>query len=261
MTETEAAHRAAVERALTAMRGPEGGGLTLDAMAEIACLSPFHFTRVFRGCTGVPPGAFLTALRMERAKELLLTTDAPITDVCFEVGYTSLGTFTTRFSHLVGVSPSSLRRLPASIDAAFSRRPALDLVPRRPAASNGTIAGRIYAPGIGDALIFLGLFPQGIPQHVPVAGTILTTPGPYRIGPAPNGRFFVLAAAIPTNADPIAWLMPGADIRVGGGQTLTVRDGLATGDPDVTLRPRRSTDPPILMAPIAVMLDRLRAAA
>jgi AraC-like DNA-binding protein len=261
MTETELAHRAAVERALSAMRGSDGFGLSLESLAEIACLSPFHFSRVFRGFTGAPPGAFLTALRMERAKELLLTTDAPITDICFDVGYTSLGTFTTRFSHLVGLSPSYLRRLPESVETAFSRRSVRELIPTRQVASVGTVSGQVSAPDLGEALIFIGLFPQGIPQHFPVAGTIISAPGHFRLGPVPDGRFFVLSAAIPVTADPIAWLMPGAEILVGGGHVLTVRDGLVSGRPDLTLRPRRPTDPPILMAPIAVMLDQLRLAA
>ncbi|MGH2531189.1 MAG: helix-turn-helix transcriptional regulator [Thermomicrobiales bacterium] len=261
MTETEAAHRAAVERALAAMRGPDGCELSLDDMAEIACLSPFHFSRVFRGCTGVPPGAFLSALRMERAKGLLLTTDAPITEVCYAVGYTSLGTFTSRFTHAVGVSPSHLRRLPETIAATFSRRSVKELLPERTVAPRGAVAGRVSALGLADSLIFIGLFPQGIPQHLPVAGTILTSPGPFRFGPVPNGRYFILSAAIPTASDPVAWLMPGADVRVGGGQVLTMEDGRLRGEPDVSLRPRRPTDPPILMAPVAVMLDQLRAAA
>jgi AraC family transcriptional regulator len=83
----------------------------LDEMARIAYLSPFYFNRVFRQLTGLPPRRFHTALRIAAAKRLLLTTDLSVTEVCLEVGYQSLGTFTTHFHELVGVSPRELRRL------------------------------------------------------------------------------------------------------------------------------------------------------
>lgn len=83
--------------------------LPLHAMAEIAHLSPYLFTRAFRQFTGIPPGEFLATLRLERAKQLLLTTDLSVAEICFEVGYNSLGTFTTRFTRLVGLSPGRVR--------------------------------------------------------------------------------------------------------------------------------------------------------
>ena len=81
-------------------------------MAELAGWSPFHFSRVFTAVVGTSPAAFHAALRLERAKRLLLTTDLPVTEVCFESGYASPGSFTARFGHFVGVSPGRLRRLP-----------------------------------------------------------------------------------------------------------------------------------------------------
>jgi AraC-like DNA-binding protein len=67
-------------------------------MTGIAHLSPYHFARTFRRITGIPPGEFLGALRLQRAKELLLTTDLFTSEVCYEVGYASFGTFTSRFT-------------------------------------------------------------------------------------------------------------------------------------------------------------------
>ncbi len=71
----DAPHRLAVERVIAVMRERVDDTLPLHAMAEISHLSPYHFARVFRQVTGIPPGEFLSALRLERAKELLLTTD------------------------------------------------------------------------------------------------------------------------------------------------------------------------------------------
>src|SRR5437763_3941434 len=110
-----APHRRAVERVIAAMRERPGEPLTLETMGKIAGLSPHHFNRVFRRVTGVPPRRFLGALRLEAAKQLLLTTPLSVTEVCFEVGYGSVGTFTTRFTQLVGVPPGELRRLAAAL--------------------------------------------------------------------------------------------------------------------------------------------------
>jgi len=77
-------HRRAVDRVLAEMRGREEAGLSIHEMADIAYLSPFHFARVFREVTGIAPGEFSTALRMEKAKELLLTTDLSVQGAAFE---------------------------------------------------------------------------------------------------------------------------------------------------------------------------------
>ena len=93
------------------MRAPEPEVRTLAQMAEVACLSPFHFARVFRQATGIPPAAFFAALQLDRAKRLLLETELSVTEICFALGYASLGTFTTRFAARVGVPPGRFRRL------------------------------------------------------------------------------------------------------------------------------------------------------
>src|SRR5271165_2573484 len=103
--ETAEAYQAAVERAIRHMRSNLDAPLDLGQLAHIAAVSKFHFVRVFDEVTGTTPRHFLSCLRMQRAKELLLKTRSSITDVCMEVGYSSLGTFSTTFSELVGVSP------------------------------------------------------------------------------------------------------------------------------------------------------------
>lgn len=84
--------------------------LTLGQAAREACLSPFHFQRLFTRTFGQSPHEFLTRRRMETAKELLAAGDLPVTEVCFEVGYTSMGTFSSRFASLVGQPPTEYRR-------------------------------------------------------------------------------------------------------------------------------------------------------
>ena len=80
-----------------------------DAARE-ACLSPYHYHRQFTRVFGETPHEFLTRLRMERAKRLLEGGQVPVTEVCFAVGYESLGSFSSRFRGLVGSSPSEYQR-------------------------------------------------------------------------------------------------------------------------------------------------------
>ncbi len=84
--------------------------VTLERAAREACLSPFHFQRLFVRAFGETPHDFLTRRRMETAKELLAGGNLPVTEICFEVGYTSMGTFSTRFAAMVGRPPSVFRR-------------------------------------------------------------------------------------------------------------------------------------------------------
>src|SRR5437868_12228568 len=102
---TLAVQRQAVECVIQTMHTHLCEVLTLEDLASVACLSPSHFHHVFRRLIGIPPGEFLSALRLQAARRLLLTTPLSVTESCFEVGYTSIGSFASRFPHLVGMSP------------------------------------------------------------------------------------------------------------------------------------------------------------
>jgi AraC-like DNA-binding protein len=84
--------------------------LTLDAIAGEARLSPFHFQRTFAKTFGESPHGYLTRVRLERAKALLMKENLPVTEVCFEVGFQSLGSFSSLFARQVGQTPSVYRR-------------------------------------------------------------------------------------------------------------------------------------------------------
>lgn len=83
--------------------------LTLDQMGRTAGFSRFHFIRVFRDTYKTTPHQYLVARRIERAKHLLRHSEMSITDVCVEVGFSSLGSFSTLFRKATGLSPSSYR--------------------------------------------------------------------------------------------------------------------------------------------------------
>src|SRR2546430_14809204 len=102
---TFAAQTQAVERVIQTMHTHLHELLTLEDLASVACLSPSHFHRVFSRLIGIPPGEFLTALRFQMSRRLLVTTSLSVTEICFEVGYTRTASFTSRFTRLVALSP------------------------------------------------------------------------------------------------------------------------------------------------------------
>ncbi|MES4908212.1 MULTISPECIES: helix-turn-helix transcriptional regulator [unclassified Streptomyces] len=83
--------------------------LDVPALAQGALMSPGHFSRSFRAAFGETPYSYLMTRRIERAKALLRRGDLTVTEVCFAVGCTSLGSFSSRFTELVGESPSAYR--------------------------------------------------------------------------------------------------------------------------------------------------------
>jgi transcriptional regulator GlxA family with amidase domain len=83
--------------------------LDVPALARVAHVSPAHFSRQFRAAFGETPHRYLQRRRVERAMELLRETDLPVTDVCLDVGFNSLGTFSRTFRDIVGEAPSAYR--------------------------------------------------------------------------------------------------------------------------------------------------------
>ena len=96
-------------RARDAMDRAYSQPLDIPALAAVACVSEAHFIRTFRAVFGETPHRYLQRRRVERSMFLLRETERSITDVCFDVGFTSLGTFSRTFRDIVGDSPSDYR--------------------------------------------------------------------------------------------------------------------------------------------------------
>ena len=97
-------------RARDAMDRAYAEPLDIAALASIALVSEAHFIRTFRSVFGETPHRYLQRRRVERAMFLLRTTERPVTDICFETGFGSLGTFSRTFTAIVGESPTEYRR-------------------------------------------------------------------------------------------------------------------------------------------------------
>ena len=96
-------------RARDAMDRAFAQALDVPALARVAHVSPAHFSRQFRLTFGETPHRYLQRRRVERAMELLRETDRPVTEICFDVGFNSLGTFSRTFRAIVGEAPTAYR--------------------------------------------------------------------------------------------------------------------------------------------------------
>lgn len=237
-------HERAVERVICTFRERLDENISLKEMAAVAYMSRYHFNRTFRQITGLPPCRFLTKLRVEAATRMLLDTDNSVTEICLDVGYTSLGTFIRRFSHLLGISPMRLRTLRRSPSRNLLKRLEKESAgsPSRPRPS---VSGRVHAPPSFSGPIFTGLFPTPIPEGTPVACAISMQPGPYLMSPVPNGRYYVFALglACPDSLDD--FFRYESALR-GGGQLIRVNNDAVECE-EIRLREAALTDPPVLL--------------
>src|SRR4051794_21891556 len=129
MTPEEVANLAHLRRARDLMDRDYDQPLDVPSLARAALMSPAHFPRQSRGAYGETPYSYLMTRRIERAKALLRRGDLTVTEVCIAVGCTSLGSFSSRFTELVGESPTAYRNrdhdagavVPACVSKARSR--------------------------------------------------------------------------------------------------------------------------------------------
>ena len=223
----------AVSRVIRAMSENLGERITIDDMARTAMFSKFHFSRIFQRVTGISPGRFLSALRLQEAKRLLLATPMTVADISHMVGYNSIGTFSSRFRSSVGVAPTEYRQV-----RGFPP-PLPDLPPS--AVGGGTIHGQIWAPpSYHPERIVIGVFADRIAQGCPVRYTTADGVGAFTIDGVPDGTWHVLAyTANPTERpEPhVAALGP-----------LDIRHDVPVRTTDLWLRPRNLFDPPVLLA-------------
>jgi AraC-like DNA-binding protein len=98
-----------VNRARDFLHAHLGSPVRLAEVAAVACLSPFHLLRTFHAAFGQTPHDYLTQCRVERAKFLLEKTAIPVTQICLDCGFSSLGSFSALFRRLCGISPRAWR--------------------------------------------------------------------------------------------------------------------------------------------------------
>jgi AraC family transcriptional regulator len=225
----------AVERAIETMQRNLGERLTIDDMARSAMFSKFHFSRVFQRVTGVSPGRFLSAMRLEEAKRLLVTTSFTVADIGHRVGYNSVGTFSSRFRSSVGVSPTTYRQLRGTAVE-------ISVDDHEGVPSRSTVRGHVVAsPADLLGTVFVGLFPSRILQGPPVRYSVLPRPGTYVLQDVPLGTWYLMAYSTTV-------LGPESYPHVGSHGPIKILPDVAARIADVQLRRMRMVDPPVLMA-------------
>jgi AraC family transcriptional regulator len=240
----------AVERAVTAMQNDLGAPLTVDDLARAAMFSKFHFTRIFQRVTGVSPGRFLSALRLQQAKALLISTSLNVADISVCVGYNSVGTFSSRFTRSVGLSPTAYRRL-----RGVARHVEVEAHDHESVPSNGVVTG-VVSTALPTPLsrVYLGLYPGRIPEGRPVAWAVQSGPGPFMLDKVPAGEWHLLVQAVvggdPDEAGDVVDGRPEGphQLLVGSRGPIEMAHHGVVDAVDVRLRPVRFIDPPVLLA-------------
>lgn len=238
-------HCESVQRVIAAMQNQLDRPMTLQELARIGFASPWHFNRTFRQITGVPPLQFFYALRLDAAKRMLTDTQKKVIDICYEVGYQSVGTFTRRFADVLGHSPMQFRKLTRGRTRP-SAYPQPNAQERRRARAGVSLSGVVTFPCDFHGHVAIGLFTTRIPQGRPVACTLIKDGGPYMLKKLPEGDFYLFAVGLKD--------APGASVYFdyrnamrAGGQCIHVSRNSFQGATDLELRPPSAFDPPLLL--------------
>ncbi len=237
-------HCESVERVIAAMRGQLDRPMTLRKLARIGFASPYHFNRTFRQITGVPPLQFLYALRLDAAKRMLSGTQKKVIDICYEVGYSSVGTFTRRFADVLGISPVRFRKLTGGRCASSQTAP--DGVSGTLSQQGHSLSGYITAPGNFHGVVAIGLFTTRIPQGKPVSCTIIQNNGMYQMEGVPEGEFYLFAVGLKKSSAASVYFDYENALRAGG-QQIQISGNTIHGVTSLHLRPPTSFDPPLLL--------------
>lgn len=257
--------RAAVDGVLAYIHKHIDEPLSLAKIARYAAYSPFHFSRMFKARVGIALQQYVASLRLHRAKELLLTTDLSVREIGLEIGQQSLGTFTTRFSEKVGVSPARFRASAARVHADLRSLLSVDLCGVRPMnAAPGwarPLTGTVSAEGPFEGIILLGLFATPIAEGVPLHSTMLYSPGDFCIPHVPPGTYYLVGTAIASGMEAREILLPRGSLRVSAKEPVVVKPHLPPPHVEATLAPPQPGDPPLLIS-IPFLMERfLRAVA
>ncbi|MGP4041009.1 helix-turn-helix transcriptional regulator [Gracilibacillus sp. D59] len=233
--------------------------ITLQQVAEHVAYSPYHFSRKFKDQIGLPPHYYLSALRLQKAKELLIYTNLTIRDIGMEIGQQSLGTFTTRFTQKVGVSPSVFRQSETFVTKHLQQIQLKNEVPLEAFNRKNlqTVRGKIISPTPVNGIILVGLFSKPIPEGLPLYGTILESAGEFVFENVSEGTYYLLSTTVNTGMKSSEILLTESTLRAKLEQPINVQPHREIPQLNVTLRPPRIGDPPVLISTGVLMQQYL----
>jgi AraC family transcriptional regulator len=244
---SDVAHTAAVERVIEYMYANLAYEITIDDMARTAMFSKFHFSRLFHDVTGLSPGRFLSAVRLQAAKRMLISTTMSVTEICFCAGYNSVGTFSSRFAAIVGVPPTVYR-----YNGGYISELSVNARRNNWASSSNTLSGKIITPSSEPGeLAFVGVFPDPLIQGKPIKYAICENlPATFSLDGIPAGTWYLLSYSF-TQGDNSLVLNSAHDsvsplVAVHG--PIAVKSRLPVKPVEMVMRPMRMIDPPVLLA-------------
>lgn len=224
--------------------------LPLSELARIASYSPYHFSRLFKEQTGFSPLYYVSSIRLQKAKQLLLHSSLSVRDIAMEIGQQSLGTFTTRFTERVGISPAQFRQSSYSASNTFDTLQRIkSWTPEHVfAGPHVTVEGNIRTEESFQGVILIGLFPKPIPEGYPLYGTLLSSVGYFSFSDVKPGIYYLLATTVSWGMGTNEILLPQSTLRTRSREPLVVNPGQPVPPQDVVLYPPRLDDPPILIS-------------
>lgn len=224
--------------------------LPLARLAGHVAYSPYHFIRLFKERMGLSPMYYVSALRLQKAKDLLLNTNLSVRDIGLEIGQQSLGTFTTRFTERVGMTPSQFRNSTVLADSHL--RSLQQLGDWRAAHAfphqHGRVYGTVQAASPFEGIILIGLFPKPIPEGLPLYGTLLSSLGDFSFTGVKPGTYYLMATSVSWDMQAIDFLLPKTTLRTRSREPIVVKPFSPVPPQQVMLYPPCQDDPPILIS-------------
>ncbi|UVI29481.1 helix-turn-helix domain-containing protein [Paenibacillus spongiae] len=224
--------------------------LPLSRLANHVAYSPYHFSRLFKERMGLSPLYYVSSLRLQKAKDLLLQTNLSVRDIGLEIGQQSLGTFTTRFTERVGVTPSEFRNSSqhASSQLLSLKRLTDWHAPQYISNSHAIIQGTVSTVIPFEGVILIGLFAKPIPEGLPLHGTLISSSGDFCFTGVKPGIYYLMATSVSWEMQAADFMLPHNTLRTRSHEPIIVGSQSYVPHQQVMLYPARIDDPPILIS-------------
>lgn len=231
--------------------------LTLTQLADHISYSRYHFARMFKKTTGLSPLYYVSSLRLQKAKDLLLQTNLSVRDIGMEVGQQSLGTFTTRFTERVGVTPVQFRHSIEKVSEQLQLIQQLHNWKNRRGNTNPylNVEGIIDSSEEFQGFVLVGLFAKPIPEGLPLYGTLLSSLGTFSFANVKPGIYYLMATSVQWGMAAEDILLPHTTLRAKGKQPIVITGDRKLQPHRLTLRLPKLEDPPILIS-LPVLMNR-----
>lgn len=249
----------AVLRSIDYMKRNLDVEVTTEILASEAGYSPYHFTRIFKQVTGVSPRHYLSALRIEAGKSLLIQSSSKsILGAMLELGFQSFGSFSSKFKQFVGLSPKQFQATAANLHKFMNENENALKIEESEAAGLPAVKCTLDIPPGFIGWVFVGLFPRPIPDQKPIMGTVIShRQKECQFTKVPHGTYFVLAAAIPKSLNPADYFLLNHNLR-GLAEAPVEAAPQTSAELHIKLRKPLPYDPPILINLPSLFFEKIK---